>query len=290
MIADNQRPLHTIGYHVSRIFHPRKSLCENIEEYVKNIGSTSSIQVFVAGPRECKLRLTDDDAIKLKQCLSYLNLYAVAHGTYLDHPWNTGNIWFINKEIEICAKAGIKGFLIHMSNNPISQMIPVIEKINNPDVTLYLETPAMKPTNSVYADPNNLIKLYEAIRQYNTAICIDTAHVYSCGIGLSSYNEMKTYMDIILSVIPPDRLLIHLNDNHNPCGGGKDKHAMLLKGVMWGDYANNIKASGLWYLFELIETHKIRAILELDTKEDLQYDFSIIHGYENSSRDLSNKH
>lgn len=269
----------SIGYHVSRIFHPRKSLCENIEEYSKQVGNTSTIQVFVAGPRECKLRLNDDDAAKLRQCIMSYGIYVVAHGTYLDHPWNTGNTYFIAREMEICNKAGIQGFLIHLSNHSIEQMIPVIEKINRSDVTLYLETPAMKPWNSVYADPHNIIKLYESIRKYNTAICIDTAHVFSCGISLSSYTEMKEYMDLILSVIPPDRLLIHLNDNYNPCGGGKDKHAMLMKGNIWKDYVDNKKASGLWYLFELIKAYNIRAILELDTKEDLQYDFSVIREY-----------
>ncbi len=277
-----------IGYHVSKIFKPSKPLEINMEEYRARVFDALSVQIFIAGPREMKMRLRDEDIDRLGAYIAGRraagdDLFVVAHATYLDHPWETGKVFFIKTQMEACSRMGIN-FLIHLSNHSkerVAEVLSTIEEVREGHrCKLFLETPAMKPSNSVYSHASKLCELYLFLKErgLHIGICIDTAHIFSCGVDIRGYAEAKAFFDEILASIPPSDLMLHLNDNANPLGGGKDKHELLCRGQIWGFFSDEQKreASGLYAIFEAIDKHSIRAILEIDSSEGLIYDRSII--------------
>ncbi len=270
-----------IGYHVSRCIKPSGSIEDNIAGHFRDLWEAKSIQIFVAGPREMTMRLDEKKKESLARFLEgYPSLFVVAHATYLDHPWNTGNVHFSQRQIDTCAEIG-SSFLLHLSNHTKERVGEVLSKIRFPDAPwfrLYLETPAMKPISSVYSSAENLGDLYIYLRSLGipVGICVDTAHIFSCGVDISDPDVCVRFFGTLLSKVPPEDLMLHLNDNANPLGGGKDKHELLFKGRIWGPYSEKKETSSLYLIFELIRRYNIHTILEIDSVSNLRYDKGII--------------
>ena len=63
-------------------------------------------------------------------------------------------------------------------------------------------------------------------------LCVDTAHVFSCGDSLDDYNLTMDW----LNALPSVPIMFHLNDSASTLGSGKDKHEALTKGNIWSRY------------------------------------------------------
>lgn len=273
-----------IGYHVSKSMAPSKPMETNIALYRDRIRDTKCVQIFIAGPREYKLRFNDEQAAAFAEYVKDNEIFVVAHATYLDHPWAAKTTWFIKQELKLCEKMGIS-FLLHLGNQDVDVVDDVLTHMRSEDkkvglrhpVRIYLETPAMMPAKSRYANVDNLVALMKVVgEKHNVGICVDTAHIYSCGVDISGYEKAREYFTTLIDGIGADRLMIHLNDNANKLGYGKDRHERLTDGDIWRKYKDNMKASGLWSIFKLVYRYNIKTILELDLREDLLYDFQII--------------
>ena len=253
-----------VGYHVSKIFKPSESITKNIDESRRRVYNTGTVQIFIAGPRSLHIRVSDKDIEELSEYIKNTNIFVNVHATYLDHPWNGGPLWFIQKQLDICNRIGAYSFLVHLSDKCENEVIRILKSLKIGNIVLFLEIPSRKPNKSVYASPSTLVSLYNKVKDMNVGICIDTAHVHASGVNLTTREEMQSFMQPILSSIPPDRLLIHLNDNGNALGYGMDKHVPLCTGNIWKD-----DYSGLHQLFEYIKEYGIHSIIELEERKDI---------------------
>lgn len=252
-----------------------------------------AFQVFVANPRSLAITLRPEEAAELRAFLEENpRLAVVAHGTYLDAPWG-GSPYvakFIRAELALCARAGISGLVIHLGKTPPATVVRRLPPLGGgPGPLLYLETPAVKPENARYETPEKLAALFRAIRAGHGAparvgLCIDTAHLWSSGVDLRSYEAAAAWirrLEAAADAIPPGRILLHLNDNFNARGGGRDRHAPLFRGAIWGGYADRPRESGLAAFVEYAVRHGTPAIFERGgaaLREWLAADYSAVWG------------
>jgi endonuclease IV len=150
---------------------------------------------------------------------------------------------------------------------------------------IYLETPAITPMWANYDTPEKLSKLFRIIHKISPnhpfGLCIDTAHIWTSGNDISTYNGAKRWFTELMDapyIPPPDRILIHLNDSARELGRGPDKHAPLTHGYIWGAYKtrNELKKSGLYFILQFSEQYNIPIVLERSGKDMLVEDYKIL--------------
>lgn len=289
------------GFHVNRDWRKGAPLPANIgtalvdieQRGVKNV---KSVQVFMSSPREQNLKFTDADAEALSRCLEDRGLWGVAHATYLDRPWPGSknpafSQKFIRSELRMADKAGLHGLVVHLQTESPEETASVLDTLVVPEcqVKVYLETPHVRPEVSHYETPEKLKVLYDLIKERNLekhfGLCIDTAHLWACGVDISSFEDGSAWIAALeASGIPASCLLFHLNDSCKQCGGGVDHHAPLAEGNIWGAYAHNLKDSGLAAFVDFIERHDLPCILERSNtkkkgqppKAELLNDFTVL--------------
>ena len=77
--------------------------------------------------------------------------------------------------------------------------------------------------------------------------------------------------------IPPDRVLIHLNDSFSGLGSGADRHAPLCQGEIWGAYAEgDLRLSGLAAFVDYAVRWDVPVICERKPPEALLDDYAVI--------------
>jgi len=276
-----------IGPHIDRIYSKKKnaSLFDHINEAIKyskecaNFDITA-IAIFVAGPRTYSINISDDEAYEIGS----LNLDIFVHNTYLSHPWTNKSVAIhsIHKQIKVCNKMNAKGFIIHLPKDSINTVIKILPKLYDSEypVRIYLETPAVKPSNAIFHKPACLNELFERIKNEVDpnldyfGLCIDTAHLWSCGIDLSDYKSAETWFNELN--IEPKCLMIHCNDNDKELGYAPDIHNSLTDGKIWQKYKDNLYESGLYAIMKYARRNSVPIILERHSMELLFNDYVII--------------
>lgn len=226
------------------------------------------------------MTLRDEEADLLREYIDGARadgdrVMVIAHGTYLDAPWKGDQraAEFICSELALCSRAGIAGLVVHLGVLPAREVLKYLPRLKTPTSTLvYLETPAVKPSNAHYETPEKLADLFRAIRGIDDslckfALCIDTAHLWSCGVDLQSFEAAEDWirrLEAVADVIPPDRVMLHLNDSFDERGSGVDHHAPLLQGKIWGGYAGQPQQSGLAAFVDYAVRNNLVVILERD--------------------------
>lgn len=270
-----------IGYHVvkSLVKGPRNNIENSIEYALHNVQDTSVVQIFVAGPQSTKLNLDSSQIDSLKEFVERSGVKVISHGTYMDRPWKLQAyvINLINSELRVCKEVGIHGLVFHVRDQPPDLIKTVISRLKIPEsVMLFLENEAMISNKHTYNTPENIAFMLKFVDHPNVGFCVDIAHLHASGIGLESFDDAKGFFENLFSLIPYNKIMIHLNDNANPMGGGKDEHAVLMKGNIWMNYKHNILKSGLAYLVKMIDELKIPAIVELNDPIKITQSFEAI--------------
>jgi endonuclease IV len=256
----------------------------------------TAFQVFVAGPRNMSITLRPEEAKELRKYVEDQKVFVVAHGTYMDYPWH-GALYppkFIQKELRLCEEAGISGLVVHLGKPDISQVVKYLPAILSPQkgetettqdrALLYLETPHAKPQSSHYETPEKLAKLFTEIRKVDkglcrVGLCIDTAHLWSCGVDISDYAKAEKWLrrlEAVSRVIPPNRIMLHLNDSHDKLGSGLDHHAPLADGLIWKKYKGRMAHSGLAAFVHYALRNKVPTILERKPPKALLDDYTTL--------------
>jgi len=285
------------GPHVNRSHAKKKKTRPSIADHILAAKqeaaevdfSARAFQVFIAGPRNMTVSLKDEEITELRALLDRrADLVVVAHGTYMDYPWHGSAVAakFIRRELEICERAGITGLVVHLGKPGIDEVMEHLPQLVVPacEALIYLEVPHVLPANSHYETPEKLAALFSAVRQVDPALChfglcIDTAHLWSCGVDLGSFEAAEEWLrrlERVADVIPPDRIIIHLNDSHDARGSGVDHHAPLLAGKMWGEYATRPRQSGLAAFVDYIVRNGIITILERSPQPALLDDYTAL--------------
>lgn len=276
-----------IGPHIDRVYIKKKNanLYDNIKEAIKytkkraNFDITA-VAIFVAGPRTYNINVSTEETDNIRS----LQLDIYVHNTYISHPWE-GSCKAINSihdQLKICEQMNAAGFIIHLPKNTIDNIIKVLPTIYDPEYTtrIYLEIPALKPSNSTFHKPKYLNELFKRIK-YEVdpnlnyfGLCIDTAHLWSCGVDLSDYKSAETWLYEL--DIDPKCLIIHCNDNDKDLGHSPDVHNSLTDGKIWSQYKCNLQESGLMAIIKFAKKFDIPIILERHPMELLFNDYVII--------------
>lgn len=306
-------------------------------------GRPFAFQVFVAGPRHMRFTVAPDEARQLREYIRASNAegrptWGVAHGTYMDLPWNTDKPSFhwttkwIQREVRRVASAGLSGLVVHLNSVPAAQVLQVLPLLipptptlghmlaDEPDpdadadnaelerwgcfirrcaplagvgagarhcVRLYLETPHLKlaaersPARTEglvpYDTPEKLCELFRRIRATVDpnltyfGLCIDTAHLWSCGQDIATregaadwIRRFEEHARGVFELGPAggDQVILHLNDEVHARGSGRDEHARLARGVMWGAHRDRPQASGLQPFVDFAQRWGVPTVLE----------------------------
>lgn len=269
------------GAHVSRVHAKgsRATIVDHIAVARKEAEgegiAMNAVSMFIAGPRTRAMVLDDTEAAALAKYLQETKMCAIAHGTYPDVPWNgdPNAASFIRQEVDMCHAAGISGLVVHLPNKEPATVVKFMPRLftATKDVRIYLETPAVSPAKSYYETPKKLGALFLMLREkvdrllLRTGLCIDTAHLWSCGVDISSRELAEKWLeglDAVSETVPASVIMFHLNDSVYACGTGKDEHSTLLRGKMWGEYKDAPAKSGLAAFVEYAIKHNIPTILE----------------------------
>jgi len=284
----------SLGFHVSRNDGETKmGIREALEksiELLKGYGiSSPAAQIFISGPKNYKEILSHDDKKDIEKLVRSAGLQLVIHGAFVDYPWkgSPSSINNIKKELITSDAIGSTGVIVHLGGraNEGRVLTHVLTKISsNYESRLWLEIHAAKPSSGTYETPKKISRLFENARSIIEAkklnvklgLCIDTAHLFSCGVSLSSRSAARDW----LAKLPPVPVMLHLNDSASELGSGTDRHEALCKGNIWGMYHPDtgqlpIEESGLVYILSWAEENNITVILERKYK-DIQMDLSLI--------------
>jgi endonuclease IV len=166
---------------------------------------------------------------------------------------------------------------VHLPKLPIESILKYIPRLHEPaapDVKIYFETPAVSPKESYYETPLKQATLFHMIPSHmNVGLCIDTAHIWTCGVDISTYALASRYLadlEMMRQFIPERSIMFHLNDSQRPLGVGPDTHEALTRGQIWHG-----AESGLNAFINYIVKHNNITILE--RKADLlRNDYQII--------------
>lgn len=134
------------GFHVGKDWasDARKDVLEHVMAARRFFDRTftSSVarfafQIFVAGPRNARFNVSLEAAHRLRDYIREENdsggqIWGVAHGTYLDNPWNTdkaNHVWtlkWIKNELRRAASAGLAGLVIHLGVPDPERVVSVL--------------------------------------------------------------------------------------------------------------------------------------------------------------------
>ncbi len=285
-----------IGHHVSKSAGGKKRLiAEALEEAAINLQSLGfkniGAQIFVTGPQSFREIMTADDIIKTKKVVKDYNINLVIHGAYVDAPWrrSPGSVHNIKKELNIASEIGANGVIVHLGSGAADDdnLKYVLEQIaaDNPQPILWLEIHTAKPSKFTYETTDKIKKLFYRIGVLNVnvkvGLCIDTAHLYACGMALTDYDLTYKWLNQIRMDLPNIPIMMHLNDSGSTLASGKDQHAVLTAGNLWSMYNINtghlpIEDSGLVAILNWAEDADINVILERD-EAGTERDLILIH-------------
>jgi deoxyribonuclease-4 len=298
------------GFHVAREWGDGAGIVSHVEKAYEFVDRRSrgparfAFQIFISGPQNMKFTVDTAEAAVLRKYIESKNglVWGVAHGTFLDNPWNTGKanhgwtVKFIKMELARAAEAGLAGVVVHLGTQEPGVVVGVLRELlsvppkhaadfvkrggepstaagsgSPPAGRIYLEIPAVNPEKSRYASAHNLVELFALIRKEvgfdRVGLCIDTAHISACGVDISSYEHASDWIDVIEDGIPPGVVLLHLNDNRHPCGSGRDEHDSLLIGEVWGEYKECPEKSGMNAFLQYAVRFDIPTVLERSARK-----------------------
>ena len=219
------------------------------------------IQIFVDNPRGTfnPNLITKYNKIgdKIKEYLSDNIMSMVIHAPYtlnfakdIDHK----SIQFktICNELIVADKIGAIGCVIHVGKSlkltdkkALSNMLLSLRYIvkfikdNNLKFKLILETAAGQGTEMFVTENNSIEYLSNFYHMFNEEekkhlkICIDTCHIFSAGIDISTRKKVKYFFRTVDLILGTENVaLIHFNDSQTPYNSHVDRHASIGEGTI----------------------------------------------------------
>ena len=279
-----------IGPHVSR-YHSARKNATIVDHIVAAFGEAEkqgliprAASFFVMGPRDHTIHVNSSEAGELKAFVEKTGTAIVSHAAYPNLPWRGNPLAaaHIREEIRTCAASGILGHVVHLPVGPHEWVWKFLPRLyTEHPVRIYLEHVASLPKNSHYETPAKIADLFRGIKKFDPTLrkvgfCIDTSHIWACGVDIGSYEKAEQWLndlEAISDVLPPEKIMIHLNDNRFDLGSGKDEHAALLDGAIWSKYRDSPEKSGLAAFIDYAMRNDTIVILERKPAEKLLGDY-----------------
>lgn len=252
-----------VGAHISR----EKTIIKTMEN-IKNAGG-NSLQIFVSNPRSTSLVNIENYLTISSDIKKYLNendFKLIIHSPYVI---NIASELKINKrvlpieecywiklilhELKISNLIGSEGVVLHVGkfvkqsykdglDNMRKSIAFILDNmINNKlNTKLIIETPAGQGTE-LLTDLNDFVDFHNSFskeQQRYMGMCFDTAHTWALGYELDEAFKILFSKNNAKNVI-----LIHLNNSLISKGERKDRHAVMLNGMIPNAKMNNFISS-----------------------------------------------
>jgi endonuclease IV len=284
-----------VGMHISR-YHSTHRNATIVDHIVAAFGeaekeglSPKAASLFIMGPRDHTIHIDDSEAGELKEFVEKTGTAIVSHAAYPNLPWKGNPLAaeHIREELRICAMSGILGHVVHLPVGPQEWVWKYLPRLyTEHPVRIYLEHVASLPKNAHYETPAKIANLFRGIKKFDPSLrkvgfCIDTSHIWACGVDISSFEKAERWLndlEAISDVLPPQRIMIHLNDNRFDLGAGKDEHSALLEGAIWSKYKDFPEKSGLAAFIDYAMRNDTIVILERKPAEKLLGDYRALLG------------
>jgi endonuclease IV len=269
------------GVHIRKHNTVSDSLADSLAESRKSLPRelTKSAQVFITNPRSGAEITTREDIAGIRKFVEATNTELIIHSSYVGEPWGKCATGIVRREFALATQCGASGLVVHMGSKTNSGYKCVIESImrkipsetlNN--VILWLEINAAKSSENTFETPqkiNNLFRKIYALTHKSpllVGLCIDSAHLWACGVSFTTYNSADSFLKGLDKRIP---IMFHLNDSTEELGSGIDVHAQLARGKIWDNV--NIADSGIACIVNYAEEHGSIIILERNLNESGDY-------------------
>jgi len=268
-----------IGYHVNKHNGDLVAPLTAAKERLAELGMRPCAQVFVHGPRTHDETLTPAE---IEDVAAVRGISVTIHGAYPDYPWknNPQAISGIRGELKIADELEATGVVVHLGQEAANRetLLRVLGKIDR-DLglttrrRLWLETNVVPAEKAIFSDPANLHELLRVVksRKYSNirvGLCLDTAHLHSCGVPLGTAKDAREFF----SALPRTKYLLHLNDSALDLGCGRDQHAPLGRGKIWGKSTDGLREVIHWAR----ETGT--AIILERHPDDIEHDLGVLGG------------
>lgn len=246
----------------------------NVNKNAKALGATA-VQLFVGSPMMWGFKQNLPNTLSSDQNWDvpvYIHAAYVANPASSDPEIRAKTIQYLNKQLEITAKIGAKGLVVHGGHNAggtvsdgINGWVEVLDQVDL-KAPLLIENTAggnAAPARSL----ESWKKLWKAVgNRSNLGVCIDSAHAYAGGVPLDGLAER--ILDITGRID-----LIHGNGTLAGFDSGRDKHSSLYDSIIpVGDIAELGRVSGAPIILEtpsgrdgqIVELNMLRAELGVE--------------------------
>jgi len=279
-----------IGCHVSG--ERSETLPATVDIFVKHGFKRLIMQMFDRGPKGYGKVGNDNDNKKIfSECRNRgADVWFVFHGAYVDNGWiQPGATHNIIQELRSAREVGAIGVIVHTDKNVregVGKLVKHAPMLVG--MTLYLEV------NPNIADPDygqpieirGLIdwfnsecdKMHGRAKRLVLGYCIDTAHLFSKGIRISTSIEADNWIKLAKKHLVGVPQLLHFNDCETPFGSGRDQHAPLGEGNIWSGLSPS--NSGIGEFLQYAAENNIPVILET-RPEYLERQLLLIQGLQN---------
>lgn len=285
-----------------------KTLENAINETIQDYPTFNTIQIFTHGPRH-KYR-NKYNAEEIRKLVKKYKLKLFIHAPYIptDGIWNalsTGDsstktkyINILQELIDAADEIGALGLVIHITKQPPEIIANVMEQIqshitNPADIKIILEMKAMKPDpTKSYETAAKSNKLCASLAELTISwgLCIDTSHLWACGIDMADRDVVKNWFNEFK--YPQKLTLFHLNGaSYDTFGKGKDTHIIPFSkdDDIWNkltknkqDYDNitniewrNIKKSSFGIMMHYAKKNNIPFVCEMNRGKEFEMNYFI---------------
>lgn len=275
----------SIGYHVGKL-KPGANMADSIVSSVgnaKRLGvDVKCVQIFVMGPQSSHLSVTPDDAKRIRE-LTAGGLRVYVHSAYITaniyKPESSGYAHVLcRQQLELCNEMGASGFVIHVPRDgpeTAAKGYRIACKYRG-RVPIFMEIEVAKPPKYTYETPEKIAELCKELAKVDPdyGICIDTAHLWSCGESLGDSESASRWFGKYSRLHVP-HTLIHLNDSGKEFGSGMDSHMAITHGNIWKDYDGRFRESGAYEILQWARREGVDVVLERD-EDGLVSDLGLI--------------
>ena len=281
-----------LGVHVSKTsilksLKPRDTILDAIQEDCKHL-DINAVQIFTHGPRNTHRNKIDTKAI-VEFCKEN-EVFLSIHSSYI-----LGNVlWKITSEsmqndaeaskkymdhfldqIKISKELNNVPIVIHLPRLPIDNVINTIKIlagtiIKNKSLILFEHIPCTD-SKAEYASPERLNELVKrlglVLPKQHWGLCLDTAHIWSCGIDLRTYKAQEHWFSELNKDTKEMIKLIHLNGSVSKTFyTNKDVHYLALSEIddlYHFTPTTDINKLGVVSICKFAKSHKIPIICEI---------------------------
>ncbi|MCK9608507.1 MAG: TIM barrel protein [Methylomonas sp.] len=259
-----------------------------VEHYCDN---PPAMQIFLSNPRQWSILFNDAEIAQLAAVREKHGAKLIAHSAYIDVPWRKqvaaafgggngggnggGGIYaHIRAQLSQCAVLGAD-FVMHAQNACYTdtaarqKLLNIVQTIRREDETsvfhptVFFETESAK--NGFARNVQRVNSLFaESANSAAFGLCIDTAHLWACGVDISTREGMSAYLDALRDDMP---IMFHLNDSTEPIGTGRDVHCAIGTGAIWSGFADSPLDAGFQEILDFADDYGCVVILERTGKE-----------------------